>query len=196
MGVSTKHASSVPLVLNVSTGSITPQFHVVFDDWFATVSSEESDLPDFNADEWAKMFGDSTFQYVLDDSEEASSPTDQQDTMKSSNIFDKISSLQELAAPSRPLSVPEPATSSTSPMITTRLHAEGGGSPTTPITPESSSTSIPTHLPVSSHSTNEQLKSSPDSVSSKRNEKVTMSAPERKPTAEPRRSSRNSKEVS
>ena len=32
MGMSPLHSSSVPLVLNPSTGSITPQFHVVFDD--------------------------------------------------------------------------------------------------------------------------------------------------------------------
>ena len=34
VGLSRKHASSVPLVLNLETGAITPQFHVVFDDWF------------------------------------------------------------------------------------------------------------------------------------------------------------------
>jgi hypothetical protein len=34
MGLSTQHASEVPLVLNCKTGSITTQFHVVFDDLF------------------------------------------------------------------------------------------------------------------------------------------------------------------
>jgi hypothetical protein len=34
MGLSTQHASEVPLVLNCKTGSITTQFHVVFDDFF------------------------------------------------------------------------------------------------------------------------------------------------------------------
>ena len=62
MGNSAKHASTVPLVLNPETGAITAQFHVVFDDWFATVTSTGTgkDLPDFNAAEWKKMFGDST----------------------------------------------------------------------------------------------------------------------------------------
>ena len=32
MGISHEHASTVPLALNTSTGAITPQFHVVFDD--------------------------------------------------------------------------------------------------------------------------------------------------------------------
>jgi hypothetical protein len=39
----------------------------VFDDWFATVSSDSSSLPDFNSDEWNRMFGDSSFQYLLDE---------------------------------------------------------------------------------------------------------------------------------
>jgi hypothetical protein len=41
LGLSTQHASEVPLVLNCKTGSITTQFHVVFDDLFFTVPSVE-----------------------------------------------------------------------------------------------------------------------------------------------------------
>jgi hypothetical protein len=41
MGLSLIHSSEVPLVLNMATGSITPQFHVVFDDEFSTVTSLE-----------------------------------------------------------------------------------------------------------------------------------------------------------
>ena len=67
MGTSPSHASSVPLVLNISTGSLTPQFHVVFDDWFATVSSTDGQGPDFTSKEWNKMFGDSTYQYITDE---------------------------------------------------------------------------------------------------------------------------------
>jgi hypothetical protein len=66
LGFSNKHASSVPLVLNPQTGYITPQFHIVFDDWFATVPASADDLPNFNNDCWRRMFQDSTFQYVLD----------------------------------------------------------------------------------------------------------------------------------
>jgi hypothetical protein len=48
MGFSNLHSSEVPLVLNLETGSITPQFHVVFDDLFSTVSSveRENEPPD------------------------------------------------------------------------------------------------------------------------------------------------------
>jgi hypothetical protein len=39
VGLSDSHSSDVPLILNLSTGSISPQFHVVFDDSFSTVMS-------------------------------------------------------------------------------------------------------------------------------------------------------------
>jgi hypothetical protein len=39
VGMSTFHSSDVPLVLNLQTGYITAQFHVVFDDLFSTVAS-------------------------------------------------------------------------------------------------------------------------------------------------------------
>ena len=38
MGFSSEHASTVPLVFNPSTGTITPKWDVVFDDWFSTVT--------------------------------------------------------------------------------------------------------------------------------------------------------------
>ena len=46
MGVYENHEITVPLILNISTGTITPQFHVLFDDWFVTVPSENEDLQD------------------------------------------------------------------------------------------------------------------------------------------------------
>ncbi|KAI2491142.1 hypothetical protein MHU86_23428 [Fragilaria crotonensis] len=67
MGFSAKHASTVPLVLNPATGYITAQFHVVFDDWFSTISSNIDNLPNFNSDAWAKLFGESSYQYPFDD---------------------------------------------------------------------------------------------------------------------------------
>jgi hypothetical protein len=39
VGFSAQHSSQVPLVLNILTEKITPQFHVVFDEKFQTVSS-------------------------------------------------------------------------------------------------------------------------------------------------------------
>ena len=42
-------SSDVPLALNLQTGHISPQFHVVFDDDFSTVSSlgTDDDIPEF-----------------------------------------------------------------------------------------------------------------------------------------------------
>jgi hypothetical protein len=39
MGLSPKHSSDVPRILNLTSGHISPQFHVVFDDSFSTVES-------------------------------------------------------------------------------------------------------------------------------------------------------------
>ena len=40
LGQSPKHARSVALVLNIKTGLVSPQFHVVFDDMFETVGKK------------------------------------------------------------------------------------------------------------------------------------------------------------
>ncbi|KAI2509754.1 hypothetical protein MHU86_4607 [Fragilaria crotonensis] len=70
MGLSKKHASTVPLVLNPETGYITPQYHIVFDDWFATVATNVDALPDFNTTRWARLFGDSRYQFPFDDDDD------------------------------------------------------------------------------------------------------------------------------
>lgn len=44
LGYSRHHSSDVPLVLNLQTGSNSPQFHLVFDDSFSTVTSTADDL--------------------------------------------------------------------------------------------------------------------------------------------------------
>ena len=41
LGQSPQHAGSVALVLNISTGLVSPQFHVAFDDLFETVGTKE-----------------------------------------------------------------------------------------------------------------------------------------------------------
>ena len=44
LGRSPNHADNVALVLNLTTGHITAQFHVVFDDNFETINSTTKDL--------------------------------------------------------------------------------------------------------------------------------------------------------
>ena len=70
MGLSSKHSTMSPLVLNPASGAITPQFHVVFDDWFATIATSVHSLPDFNSSAWARMFGESQFQFSDDESDD------------------------------------------------------------------------------------------------------------------------------
>ena len=71
MGYSDRHSSDVPLVLNPFTGSITPQWNIVIDDWFATVATSVDDLPDFNADKWSKTFGAHTYHFPEEPGEES-----------------------------------------------------------------------------------------------------------------------------
>ena len=65
MGVSAIHSSNVPLVLNLSTGHILPQFHVVFDDTFSTVLS--IDINDEPPIHWENFFHESRFETVFDE---------------------------------------------------------------------------------------------------------------------------------
>ena len=70
VGHSPLHSSSVPLVLNLSSGHISPQYHVVFDNWFQTIGSTDSSQINFEHDDWYKTFGLTPWQYVVDDLED------------------------------------------------------------------------------------------------------------------------------
>jgi hypothetical protein len=45
MGMSPVHAESIGLVRNLKTGYISPQYHIVYDDWIETVYSKDTDDP-------------------------------------------------------------------------------------------------------------------------------------------------------
>ena len=49
LGRSRRHASTVGLIRNLNTGSITTQFHVVYDDYFTTISSTKSNIAEDNS---------------------------------------------------------------------------------------------------------------------------------------------------
>ena len=113
VGMSPKHASSVPLCLNPETGAITPQFHVVFDDTFSTIATSIEDLPDFSSDEWAKLFGDSTYQYILDDDDVDDDPTQVLNGTTDDApppLIEKVRLRTEATRPPVPLPVAPPAT--------------------------------------------------------------------------------------
>ena len=70
MGISPSHSSNVSLVLNLKTGTISPQFHVVFDDYFTTVMSiSDSDDPPGH---WENLFHESQFHTEFDEHEHVS----------------------------------------------------------------------------------------------------------------------------
>ncbi|CAJ1935465.1 unnamed protein product [Cylindrotheca closterium] len=109
VGLSKKHASSVPLCLNPATGAITSQFHIVFDDEFSTIATSVDDLPDFGSNEWMKLFGDSIYQYIVDDDHDHEPPVDQAPSDLPplvSRVRDQI----EHHRPSEPLDVKPPPT--------------------------------------------------------------------------------------
>jgi hypothetical protein len=58
MGYSPEHASTVPLILNLTAHRITAQFHVVFDNWFTTVDLDSDAVPDFDMPQWGYLFGE------------------------------------------------------------------------------------------------------------------------------------------
>jgi transposase InsO family protein len=64
LGFSHEHSSLVPLVLNLRTGHVSPQYHVIFDDNFETVPSLNPSTTDID-DKFAVLF-DSAKDFYLD----------------------------------------------------------------------------------------------------------------------------------
>jgi hypothetical protein len=60
IGHSLQHSSNVPVVYNPRTTHISPQFHVIFDDQFTTVSNSALSLP---ADFYTKLFNTAKWAY-------------------------------------------------------------------------------------------------------------------------------------
>ena len=69
LGFSHEHSSLVPLVLNLSTGHVSPQYHVIFDDNFETVPSLNPNASDID-DKFAALFESSREFYLHQISEE------------------------------------------------------------------------------------------------------------------------------
>ena len=63
VGLSPFHASNVALVRNLHSGSIGPQYHVVFDNWFETVTCDETETPP----EWEVLVTHSRYQAEFDE---------------------------------------------------------------------------------------------------------------------------------
>ena len=75
VGFSSVHSLLVPLVLNIKTGRISLQYHVVFDDKFATVNSLPKE--DSLDKQWSRIFKlDREFYLDLEFDEDGKIKTD------------------------------------------------------------------------------------------------------------------------
>ena len=71
VGSSAPHGHGVPMVLSLDTGKITAQYHVIFDNWFQTIDSNEQATVDFDHPDWYRTFGLHPWQYIPDDHDDA-----------------------------------------------------------------------------------------------------------------------------
>ena len=68
LGFSANHSSNVALVLNRRTGAISPQYHVVFDDYFHTVRGASATIEvDLNAIDWDTFITPANSERYLDE---------------------------------------------------------------------------------------------------------------------------------
>ena len=63
VGASPQHAENIALVRNLKTGYLSPQFHVVFDDWFETVHAGPQEQPA----NWENMCAFQRWEIVFDE---------------------------------------------------------------------------------------------------------------------------------
>ena len=75
VGFSKHHSSNVALVLNRATGAISPQYHVVFDDYFQTVrgATDTADV-DLNTINWENFITPVNSERYYDESDTAHPP--------------------------------------------------------------------------------------------------------------------------
>ena len=167
MGPSLRHASNVALCYNMETGFVTPQYHCIFDDWFATVGTSLDDMPDVNSPEWQTLFGETPFQFSMSEEEslalddEVKAATDLHTNAVTMRRQDNIMSAQPRATavsappplvplPSAPM--PTPAIIPSSPSLSPTV----GPGEIVPVpqsaasTPSPMPTSIPSVMPVPS----------------------------------------------
>ncbi len=113
VGYSSHHTSTVPLVLSTSTGLVSPQFHVVFDDSFSsTTCLQTNELPTH----WSDLLQSSTYK-ITDEDFQPSVLTDtswfDDSVNQTSSTQRGIISTNQREEPTLPLSQREDSTSST-----------------------------------------------------------------------------------
>ena len=106
VGLSKRHSSKAPLVLNLETGYISPQFHVVHDDFFATVTSTPDLIPDFNSEVWKHLFGSATHYLSEDMDDETPDDNDNLEQMRAQRRQEGTAAQFDRHRPAQSLSVP------------------------------------------------------------------------------------------
>jgi hypothetical protein len=116
VGYSPDHSSMVPMVLNLATGHISPQYHVVFDDSFHTVPSLHSSTTEID-DTFIKLYdngkGNAVERFVHED-------TDSEEVGPSEVSEGATSALSPIPAPEGAVSIDRPVEQSTAPSSTVR----------------------------------------------------------------------------
>ena len=78
VGVSPQHSSTIGCILNIATGNVSPQYHVVYDDLFTTVPNAENGgffgVTGFNAESWETIVQSGLERYVDDEEDEHKIP--------------------------------------------------------------------------------------------------------------------------
>ena len=107
VGLSQRHSSKAPLVLNLESGYISPQFHVVHDDFFATVTSSPDSIPNFNSEVWRNLFGSAT-HYLSDDDYNYEAPNNIEEQVQRNRRRENIAARFDAKRPAAQLPVPPP----------------------------------------------------------------------------------------
>jgi hypothetical protein len=116
MGLSDKHHSSAPLVLNPSTGTITTKYHVVYDSWFATIATSIDELPPLESSPWSDLFGTAEFHSDEDDAlAEIADPDlsglyDDVPPYQVQDQMTRVAGIYDDLRPPTPLNIPPPPT--------------------------------------------------------------------------------------
>ena len=128
VGFSPLHSSTVGLICNLRTGNISPQFHLIYDDWFETVHASATEEPEV----WQELIKFSRFANDLDDDqyvpelskewlnkEEVEARAKQEQRIRQGQPQpqrEQTPEIQEVAqAPAVPVAPPDPATVSSPP---------------------------------------------------------------------------------
>ena len=132
LGVSKVHSSTVHLVLNPETGKVTPQYHVVFDDTFATVFSDGA----FSENVWNSLLISNIERHPdIDDAADIVPFIDDRketETQVDSDLITPKSTQVDFRIPTSTVSNPDHSQTSSITMDTLTSAAEGVSSASTP----------------------------------------------------------------